>query len=156
MSSFARGRRSPKGRRKPRPNLPPPLVLPKTIRDELRMCVALQGFSSLREGVGKTQKQQWNSMEQFFHGRDGTAPSQIKMMAEGVGRYKELYEEKKKSTIITSRNAGSKKKKNTPRYFLKQSLSRDDSRLYYQGSDISFNDLEKKIVPVVHYSMEGN
>ena len=143
MSSFARGRRSPKGRRKPRPNLPPPLVLPKTIRDELRMCVALQGFSTLREGVGKTQKQQWNSMEQFFHGRDGTAPSQIKMMAEGVGRYKELYEEKKKSTI-TSRNGGSKKKRNTPRYYLKQSLSRDDSRLYYQGSDITFNDLEKK------------
>ena len=82
-------------------------------------------------------------MEQFFHGQEGKTPSQIKMMAEGVGRYKELYE--KKSTPITRRKSSSNNKKSPlTSYYLKGSLCRDDSRLYYQGSDITFRDLEKK------------
>ena len=143
MSSFARGRRSAR-RKKTRSAQPPLLVIPKTIRDELRMCVALQGYSSLREGLGKTLHQQYHSMEQFFHGQEGKTPSQIKMMAEGVGRYKELYE--KKSTPITRRKSSSNNKKSPlTSYYLKGSLCRDDSRLYYQGSDITYRDLEKKL-----------
>ena len=139
MSSFARGRRG--RRKKTRPAPPPPLVLPKAIRDELRMSVALQGYSSLREGEGKTLHQQYSAMEQFFHGVAGQAPSQIQMMAEGIGRYKEFYDKKK--TPITSRK--SSKKNPTLSYYLKSSLSRDHSRLYYQGADITHRDLEKKI-----------
>ena len=92
MSSFARARRA--RRKKIRSTIPPPLVLPKTIRDELRMSVALQGYSSLREGEGKTLIQQYQCMETFFHGSAAKAPSQIQMMAEGIGRYKDLYEKK--------------------------------------------------------------
>ena len=82
-------------------------------------------------------------MEQFFHGQEGKAPSQIQMMAEGVGRYKEFFE--KKTTPTTGRKSSTKKKKSPlTSYYLKESLSRDDSRLYYRDSDITFRDLEKK------------
>jgi len=139
MPTHARGRRG--RRKKSRSTKPPPLILPKAIRDELRMSVALQGYSSLREGLGKTLHQQYTAMEQFFHGSPGKAPSQIQMMAEGVGRYKDFFEKQKKP--ITSRKKSSKKNQ-ALKYYLKTSLSRDDSRLFIQGVDITHRDLEKK------------
>jgi hypothetical protein len=67
-----------------------------------------KGYLLLREGEGKTLHQQYHNMEKFFHSDEGKCPSQIKMMAKGVGCYKELYEEKKKS--VTSCKGGSSKK----------------------------------------------
>jgi hypothetical protein len=63
------------------------------------------------------------------------------MMAEGVGRYKDLFEKTSKPT--TNRKLP-KKKTLTLKYYLKRNLSRDDTRLYYQGTDITHRDLEKK------------
>ena len=75
------------------------------------MCVALRGYSAIREGEEKTLQQQYVCMEDFYHGKQGHSPSQIEMMAEGELYYADLY----KSTIntITSKNSKSKTKKNT-------------------------------------------
>jgi hypothetical protein len=119
--------------------------LPKPIRDELRMCVALRGYSTIREGDGKTLIQQHTSMQQFFHGINGSSPSQVQMLAEGTSHYKDLYETGVVS-IVTSKVAS--KKKNRPeqvsRRHLKIDLSRDENTLYYVGSEIRHEDLEKK------------
>jgi hypothetical protein len=55
MSSHAKARRVAKGStNKSKSSKSPPIILPKAIRDELRMCVALRGYSAIREGKGKT------------------------------------------------------------------------------------------------------
>jgi hypothetical protein len=115
------------------------LPLPKSIRNELRMCVALRGYSSIREGTGKTIKQQRQLLYDFYHGVSGKNPSQIGMLSEGKLHYADLYD------TTLHRNVTSKKKKTTcSKVVLKQSLSKDDTRLYYLGTDINVDDLEKK------------
>jgi hypothetical protein len=115
------------------------LPLPKAIRNELRMCVALRGYSSIREGSGKTLKQQRQLLYDFFHGVTGKNPSQVRMLTEGKLHYADLYD------TTTHRNVTSKKKKTTcSKVVLKQSLSKDETRLYYLGTDINVDDLEKK------------
>jgi hypothetical protein len=64
MLSYLKARR--KSKKTGSASCVPPLVIPKAIRDELRMCVALQGYSALREGEGKTLHQQYHSMQHFF------------------------------------------------------------------------------------------
>ena len=118
--------------------------LPKVIRDELRMCVALRGYSTIRSGEGKTLDEQYKLMQEFYHGKGNRSPSQIEMLVEGQLHYAGLYE--KKSVRITSKKHRSKKKKeNTDQYYLKDSLSRDKSRKYIQKMDITVKDLEKKL-----------
>ena len=118
--------------------------LPKVIRDELRMCVALRGYSTIRSGEGKTLDEQYRLMEEFYHGKKNSSPSQIEMLVEGQLHYAGLYE--KKSVRITSKKHRSKKhKENTDQYYLKDSLSRDKSRKYIQKVDINVKDLEKKL-----------
>ena len=114
-------------------------ILPKAIRDELRMCCALRGYSSIREGDGKTIKQQHDLISDFFHGVTGKSPSQIRMLCEGKLHYGDLYESSLQRNL-TSR----KKKTTTTKIYLKENLSRDDSRVFYLGTDIFFNDLQKK------------
>ena len=118
--------------------------LPKIVRDELRMCTALRGYSQIRLGEGKTLVQQHNAMETFFHGREGSAPSQIQMLAEGTSVYKDLYQIKAQSMIVSKKTTTKNKKKVYTRRHLKQKFSRDENRLYYIGSDITHSDLEKK------------
>ena len=117
--------------------------LPKTIRDELRMCCALRGYSSIRSGDGKTLKQQHQLMSYFYHGVTSTSPSQILMLTQGISPYSDLFDTTTHRTV-TSKSASSTKKSPTTKMFLKQKLSRDDSRVFYTGTDISFSDLEKK------------
>ena len=118
--------------------------LPKVIRDELRMCVALRGYSTIRSGEGKTLDEQYRLMEEFYHGKKNSSPSQIEMLVEGQLHYAGLYE--KKPLRITSKKHRTKKnKENTDQYYLKDSLSRDKSRKYIQKVDITVKDLEKKL-----------
>ena len=56
-----------------------PLMLPKVIHDELRMSVALRGYSTIRDGDVKNIAQQQQSMEEFYHGKLNKSPSQIQM-----------------------------------------------------------------------------
>ena len=61
------------------------LKLPKTIRDELRMVVALRGFSNMKCVDGKNSKMQENHMYTYFNGLKKTQPSQIGMLYKGEG-----------------------------------------------------------------------
>ena len=144
MSSHTSARRLSKGKKKSKSNRPPPIILPKAIRNELRMCVALRGYSALREGKGKTLTQQYACLEDFYHGKKGHSPSQIQMMAEGQLYYADLYDATTK-TITSKKHKSNKKNNTTTRYYLKSSLTCDDSSRYYQGTDITVRDLEKKL-----------
>jgi hypothetical protein len=64
----------------------------KSIQDKLRMTCALQIYSSIHSGEGKTLKQQHDVMFQFYHGVKNTKPSQILMLCQGVSPYSDLYE----------------------------------------------------------------
>ena len=84
MSSHARARRfSQRGSKSRSKKSHEMIILPKAIRDELRMCIALRGYSAIQEGQGKTLQQQYACMEDFYHGKKGHSPSQIEMMTEG-------------------------------------------------------------------------
>ena len=120
-----------------------PSRLPKSIRDELRMCCALRGYSKIRQGDGKTLLQQHASMQKFFHGELGKSPSQVKMLAEGTSHYQDLYESGVVS-MVTKKDSKRKKKQDVTRRHLRINLSRDETTLYYVGSEITYGDLEKK------------
>ena len=61
------------------------------------------------------------------------------MLTEGKLYYTDLYD------TISHRNVTSKKKKTTySKVVLKQSLSKDETRMHYLGTDINADDLRKK------------
>jgi hypothetical protein len=107
------------------------------------MTCALRGYSSIRSGEGKTLKQQHDVMFQFYHGVKDTKPSQILMLCQGVSPYSDLYKTITQQTV-SKKSPNKKKKSPTIKTCLKESLSRDESRVYYTGTDITKSDLEKK------------
>ena len=123
--------------------LPAHQRFPKPIRNELRMTCALRGYSALREGDGKTLAKQYEFMNRFYHGHGNKSPSQIRMLAEGVSPYKDLYDEKEIS-LITQRKINRNATTNQRRLCLKDNLSRDPDRSFYVGEQITYEDLEKK------------
>ena len=129
----------------------PALPLPKPIRDELRMCCALRGYSKIREGDGMTIKQQHEKLSNFFHGIPGSSPSQIHMLTQGKIHYSDLFLTTTQRVVTSKSKGGSKRKTSSPKMYLKQTLSRDDSKTYYLGEEIKFRDLEKKIVLELRY-----
>jgi hypothetical protein len=119
------------------------IKVPKPIRDELQMTCALQGFSAMRQSGQKTLAKQGEFMNDFFHGVDGKGPSQLKMLAEGVGVYKDLYETTMNQVVGKKGKAGKKGIK-TKHLRLKPELTRVDGVHYYAGSEITQSDLERK------------
>ena len=118
-------------------------MLPKAVRDELRMCVALRGYSSIRAGFGKKLEIQYKLMEKFFHGNE-SQPSQIQMLVDGQLAYADLYD----NTVapVASKKVKNKKKKDSPvQFYLKHSLSRVANKQYFQHVDINVADLERKL-----------
>ena len=114
--------------------------LPKSIRDDVRMAVALKGYSIMKEGVGQTAKQQYETLYTFFHGDSPSQSSQLSLMCDGAYHYGDFYEEI--NPVITRKSPSNKEV--TPSLVLKQSLTRDKFRSYYAGIDIRSKDLEKK------------
>ena len=126
-----------------RSSLLPNQMFPKTIRDQLRMTVALRGHSSLRQGEGMSGKKQEQCLENFYHGVPNKSPSQIQMISEGLSPCDDLHETKTVS-IVTSKSSGKKNKKKVKK-FLKEKLSRDlNCRHFFAGDQITLSDLEKK------------
>jgi hypothetical protein len=107
------------------------------------MTCALQGYSSIHSGEGKTLKQQHDVMFQFYHGVKDLKPLQILMLCQDVSPYSDLYETTMQQAV-SKKSPNKKKKSPTTKTFLKESLSRDQSRVYYIGTDITKSDLEKK------------
>ena len=112
--------------------------LPKLVRDELQMTCALQDYSKMEQGKGKSLTQQHGFMHIFFHGKDPTHLSQIKLLCDGVGCYNQLFEEalytaKSKTSTLKGLNS----------IFVKEKLTKDPHRKYVT-QDIFVSDLEKK------------
>ena len=133
---------------------PKTTMLPKAVRDELRMCVALRGYSTIRAGEGKTLTQQYKCMQDFFHGKSNHSPSQVQMLVDGQLHYGAIY--KKKTAPISSKKQKKKKKDSPVQYFLKQSLSRYSSRQSVQHVDITVHDLKKNFVLRRQFYTVGN
>ena len=55
------------------------------IREELRMVVALRGFSNMKSGEGRNAKMQENQMYAYYHGVKNARPSHIDMLRKGEG-----------------------------------------------------------------------
>ena len=118
-------------------------MLPKAVRDELRMCVALRGYSSIRSGFGKKLETQYKLMETFFHGKL-SQPSQIQMLVDGQLAYAALYDSK--TAPVASKKQKTEKKKDSPvQYYLKHSLSRVANQQFFQHLDINVGNLERKL-----------
>ena len=128
------------GRKKKTKSNPP---LPRYIRDELRMTVALKGYSSLKTSKARRLPEQYEYMHKFFHGKVPSHPAQIKLLAEGHLNYRDLYD-------VVNVNVTKKKvsRNQTPpsalKLKLKDILTNYSSRSFYSGEDIFHLDLEKK------------
>ena len=125
------------GKRKVKTKKPNPL--PKNIRDEIRMSCVLKGFSKMKCGQAKRLVDQYDEMQQFYHGYEPSHPSQIKLLSEAHINYRDMYDEITVPSIQKSDNINS-----THKYRLKKILTQDLSRDYYSGHDIRSDDLEKK------------
>ena len=116
-------------------------LLPKAIRDELRMTVALHGYSHLVQGKGRTTTSQYDHMYIFYHGLEPNRPSQVKMLCDGAAVYRDLYDSTQVTVTSKAVNQPSKSI-----LTLKSSLSRDLNVSYHCGQQIVVSDLEKKTI----------
>ena len=117
--------------------------LPKYIRDELRMTCALKAYSALKTGKSMRLPDQHAAMDKFFHGKTPTHPAQIKLLAEAHLNYCALYEEM--DVTVKKKNDSTGSKTTAVSFKLKDIVTNDRSRLYYSGTDIRYEYLEKKI-----------
>ena len=114
--------------------------LPKLIRDEIRMCCALRAFSTLKCGNAKRLKDQYVDMASFYHGKKPNNPSQISLLCNASYSYRALFD-----TTISVATKKTDDSTSISVSTLKKSLTRDNYRDYYSGTDINVFDLEKKI-----------
>ena len=116
--------------------------LPKEIRDELRLTVAMRCYSVLRSGNAKSLNAQYEHMSALYHGNEPSIPSNLKMMCDGCYLYKELFDLVEGDTVTSKCDVADADSQST--FSLKVSLTRDTSRTYIAGRDIIVRDLEKK------------
>ena len=88
------------------------------------------------------QKQQQQALHDFYHGKGEESPSQIKMLADGISAYKDLYDVKTQSIII--KKNGKRTNMNKNELTLKQLLSRTEFLTFTAGDEITTADLVKK------------
>ena len=112
--------------------------LPKYIRQELRNTCALKGYSDLKANKSRRLNEQYYYMAKFFHGKTPDRPPQIKMLEEGQLNYRYLHKEVELPATKKNDNLAAVKKLR-----LKSILSLDSNRIYYNGTDIIYDDLEK-------------
>ena len=116
--------------------------LPKNIRDELRLTAAMYCYSLIRQGRGKTKVEICNSMSDLFHGKEST-PSHIKMLANALYSFNELFDTTTESVIDKDVSVSSSVS-SVQKHTLKTTLTLDESRVYTSGIEITALDLEKK------------
>ena len=113
-------------------------LLPKNIRDELRMTVALQGCSLLIQCKDRTMKSRHDQMFTLYHGQTPNLPSQIKMLCDGAGSYRDVYDS---TQIVVSRKAP--EASSTSILILKPTLGLDSNKHYLSGKKILLSYLER-------------
>ena len=116
--------------------------LPKCIRDELRMTVALRCFSVLREGNGKKLTELYSAMFDAYHGNESLSiASNLKLLCNASYVFKHLFDDKVQNN--TSKNTSSSSG-DIISYVLKPNLARGSNQSFTAGIDITTDDLEKK------------
>ena len=58
--------------------------LPLAIRNEIRMLCAIKGCNKLKSGKKKSLAMQYDAMYLFYHGKEPSRPSQIKLLCSGT------------------------------------------------------------------------
>merc|ERR1740124_959107 len=82
-------------------------------------------------------------MDKFFHGKTPTHPALIKLLAKAHLNYCALYEEV--DVAVKKKKAANKASTNAAVSFkLKGMVTNDSSRNFVSGTDIRYEDLEKK------------
>ena len=114
-------------------------MLPREIRNELKMAVALKGFAQMREGKGKKMQDQFIWMERFFHGKKPVFPSQLKLLCNGSFGYEDFYESI--HVVATSKESTNR---DITSLILKPSLTLNKFQSFRAGSDVNHLLLEKK------------
>ena len=121
--------------------MPAPVQLPKNIRDELRMTVALRCYSILRQGRGQKVRDLHASMNDLFHGKPPSKPSHLKLLCNASYCFKDLF---LASSEVNTNKSASISVESLKTYTLKPTLHLNKSRSYIAGIDITQNDLKKK------------
>ena len=105
------------------------------------MTVALQGYSRLIQGKGRTMKSQYDQMIIFYHGQKPNRPSQIKLLCNGAASYRDMYESTQSAVTSKSQDLSS-----TSILTLKSTLTLDLNVNYRCGQEIVLSDLERKTI----------
>ena len=69
----------------------PPKTLPRDIRNEIKIALALKAYSQMKEGDSMKLKDQYIEMDRFFHGKVPTLPSQLQIFCNGGNAYRDFY-----------------------------------------------------------------
>ena len=69
------------------------LPLPRDIRNEIRMTVALKGYTDMKCGRSMRLPDQHKNMSNFFHGLN-SCPPQIELFAQANINYRDFFESK--------------------------------------------------------------
>lgn len=116
--------------------------LPKYIRDELRMTVALRCYSTLREGNGKKLSELYSCMFDRYHGNQSTSvASNLKLLCNASYVFKNLFDENLQNTTRKSNTSDSN---DVVTHVLKPKLTRGSAKSFTASVDITVDDLEKK------------
>ena len=116
----------------------PPLPLPRDLRNEMRMTVALRGYADIKCGRSMKLPDQHKKLFDFFHGKP-SCPPQIELFAQANINYRDFFDSE---TVTSSKKTDTSS--DIVRYYLKPSITQDPTRRYFSGVDLRYDDLEKK------------
>ena len=75
---------SPMSKESPKNKLSKDGLIPKVLKDGLRLVVAVRGYDNIKQGSGmNVNNHQREEMLNFFHGNSSNRPSQIELLASG-------------------------------------------------------------------------
>ena len=111
-------------------------LVPKYIKDELRMLCAVRGYDMIKQGPGMNVNKQRDAMYEFFHGNSTNKPSQVEILASGVEGtpYADLFGDFLVSSSDSEVSSVVQRK-------LKNFYSQDNSSAYFCGVQIQHIDL---------------
>ena len=112
--------------------------VPVAVINELKTAVALRGYSEMTEVDPMSIRQQYKWMEDFYHGKGETHPSQVSLLEKGVGVYADFYDSK--PIQVTDKNYSGSPYQLT----LKEELFVLNERKFVAGLDITASELEKR------------
>ena len=113
-------------------------AIPMAILNELKIGLALRGYSTMAQKDKMSIREQWLFLERFYHGKGNTHPSQCDLLVRGVGVYADLWDQKV-PTVVDKNHQGV-----GYQLVLKRKYIPDCKTDYIAGVDILLSELEKK------------